>query len=143
MRFKVKVDMTPVKSVMGNLGLEPDGAAQKWLTHTIMQRMVRYIPQQTGALAEKNVHMKSPHEIVYNSPYAHYQWRGELMVDRITGSAWSKPEHGPKVYTGKPLNQTRGKNPLAGPYWEQRLMAAEGDQIGKDLAEYITRRHGK
>ena len=65
-------------------------------------------------------------------PYARYQYYGKVME----GPA-------PRRVTDRPLNYDKTKNPQAGPYWERRLMAAEGEQIGKDLADYITRRKNK
>lgn len=41
--------------------------------------------------------------------------------------------------SGKPLNYTHTKNPLAGPRWDEAVMAAEGDAMAADLARYMRR----
>ena len=75
------------------------------------------------------------------------------MVDPVTGAAgfldangeWksrTKAPHVPKVRSGRPLRYDQNKNPLAGPFWDRRLMAAEGDQIKAELARYIMRGEG-
>lgn len=144
MKFSVKVDMTPVREIVQRMGLTPDGPAQQFLTSEVSRRMNRYMPHRSGAM-EKGKIISDPHTIVILSPYAHYQWEGRLMVDPVTGSAWSKPEHGPKVYKQPTvyLDHDRGINPEAGPHFDRRLMAAEGEQIGNDLAAYIMRREKK
>ena len=41
--------------------------------------------------------------------------------------------------SGKSLNYTHTKNPLAGPRWDEAVMAAEGDAMAADLARYMRR----
>lgn len=143
MKFTVEVKMAPVGKILREMGLEPDGDAQRFLTETVSQRMTRYMPVRSGALSTDKKIVSGPDEITVLGPYAHYQWKGELMVDPVTGSAWADPKHGPKVYKKptKYLKHDKNKNPDAGPDWDSRLMDAEGEQIGRDLAEHIKRRY--
>lgn len=132
MKFTIEADMTPVRDVLYNMGLNPGGDAQQQLTHEVSRRMTRYMPYRSGALSTKLKTVSGPSEITVEGPYARYQYYGMAMAG-----------HAPRHVTDRPLNYDTTKNPLAGPYWDRRLMAEEGEQIGKDLAEYITRRHGK
>lgn len=150
MSTRIHVEMKPVSAIVNRLGLGRDGDVQAQVTRIINQRITRYMPYQTGVLSTKpKKHIKSPTEIEVLGPYARYQYYGELMVDHITGSAWS-PKYGWKVRTGIPLKYHRPEhgengagNPLAGPKWDQRMMAAEGDQIAAEIQEYVDRKAGK
>lgn len=147
--MKVKIEMNPANQIITRLGLNKNGDVQKQATAIINHRITRYMPYKTGVLATKKKFMSGPAEITVLGPYAKYQYYGELMVDHITGSAWS-PKYGWKVRTGIPLNYHRpghGENgtgnPLAGPLWDKRLMAAEGAQIVNEIQEYVDRKAGK
>ena len=132
MTFTVTVDLTDVKALIQRLGLEPNGDAQQFLTSEVNRRMTRYMPYRSGALSTKKKIISGPDEITVMGPYAGYQYYGMAMA----GPA-------PRYVTNNPLHYDTSKNPLAGPYWDRRLMAAEGKQIAEDLAEYITRRNQK
>lgn len=149
MAVKVKVDMKPVNTILTRLGINETGDVQMQATRIINQRITRYMPYRTGVLAMKSKYIKSPTEIEVLGPYAKYQYYGELMVDHITRSAWS-PKYSWKVRTGIPLNYHRpgngeggAGNPLAGPKWDKRMMAAEGAQIAKEIQTYVDRKAGK
>lgn len=143
--MKVKVDMKPVNQIIARLGLNETGDVQKQVTAIINHRITRYMPYRSGALATKLKFIKSPTEIEVQAPYAKYQYYGELMVDPVTRSAWAKSKHGPKVRTGIPLDYSKSKekHPLAGPNWDERMMAAEGAQIAKEIQEYVDKKAGK
>lgn len=141
MKWKVKVDMKPVNTIMTRLGVTPDGDVQKFVTNAVSGRITAYMPYRSGALTKLKF-IKSPTEIEVIAPQAHYLYRGVLMVDPVTGSPWSKPEHGSKVDAVPPkaLEYDKTKNPKAGPNWDKRLMAFEGAKIAADVQEYIKRR---
>ncbi|MEM5781253.1 MAG: minor capsid protein, partial [Lawsonibacter sp.] len=76
--------------------------AQKWLDNEILKDSAPYVPRITGALEHSGIAgtVIGSGEIVYNSPYARYQYYGKVMVDPKTGKAamyspdygfWSRP----------------------------------------------------
>lgn len=147
MAVKVKVDMKPVNTIIARLGLNETGDVQKQVTGIINHRITRYMPYRSSALAtktkfvakgdprhlsEEKKHITSPTTIIVEGPYAAYQYYGKVMVGKA-----------PKVATDKPLTYSRHKNPLAGPKWDKRLMAAEGAQIAHEIQTYIDRKAGK
>lgn len=150
MSTRIRVEMKPVNTIVARLGVNKTGDVQRFVTESINRRMTRYMPFRSGVMATKDKHIKSPTEIEVVSKYAKYQYYGELMVDHITGSAWS-PKYGWKVRTGIPLNYHRpgigGENgtgnPLACSYYDRALMAAEGDAIAAETQAYINRKAGK
>lgn len=151
MSTRVKVNMKPVNRIVTRLGLNKTGDVQMQATRIINQRITRYMPYRTGALATKLKFIKSPTEIEVLGPYARYQYYGEVMVDPETRAAGFKDKDGqwksrrgvPKVRSGRPIQYTKTKHPLAGPFWDRRLMAAEGAQIAKELQTYVDRKAGK
>lgn len=141
---KIKVDMKPVNTILKRLGVTPDGDVQLFVTKTVSHRMTRYMPYRSGVLADNKKKIKSPTEILVDGPYVHYQYEGVVWVDPVTHAAgfltangWRSRKHVPKVETSRPLDYDHSKNPEAGPHWDRRLMAAEGDAIAADVQEYI------
>lgn len=91
--------------------------AQKKLDMQVLSDSNLYIPQQQGALLESGNIVKDG-EIAWNTPYAHYQYMGELYL-AANGSSWAR-KHERKYPTGIPLNQSTEKNPLASAHWFEK-----------------------
>lgn len=132
MSTRIKVNMKPVNTILTRLGINKTGDVQMQATRIINQRITRYMPFRTGALATKSKYIKSPTEIEVLGPYARYQYYGKAMEGKA-----------PRVATDRNLRYDKTKNPLAGPKWDQRMMAAEGKQIAADLQSYVNRKAGK
>lgn len=142
MSTRIKVNMKPVNTILTRLGIDKNGDVQRHVTQNVSNRLYKYIPRRGGVL-EKSKYITSNTTIEVIQPYATYQYYGELMVDPVTRSSWAKSEHGPKVRTGIPLKYNTSEKALAGPKWDQRMMAAEGAQIAKELQTYVDRKAGK
>lgn len=165
MKTKIKVNMKPVNTILTQLGVTPDGDVQAFATADINRRITRYMPYRSSALATKTKffadkrggpeHMsedgkriKSPTEIEVVAPYAHAMYVGKVWVDPKTGKAgfltpngWRSRKGVPKVMSSRDYDYDKTKNPQAGPFWDRRLMAAEGAQIAADIQKYIERRN--
>ncbi len=126
--MKVKVEMRPVEQIIEAHGVGKNGKVQLFLTNTINRRITRYMPFLSGVLATKLKHVKSPTKIEVLGPYAKYTYYGKAMEGLP-----------PKRVTDQPLNYTKTKHPLAGPYWDRRLMQAEGRVIAREVNAYIRR----
>ena len=72
-----------------------------------------------------HTNVKKP-RLVLNVPYGKYLFYGKAME--------GPP---PRIPTDRDLQYDTSKNPLAGPFWDRRLMAAEGDAIAADLQRYV------
>ena len=158
----IKVDMAPVSQIMRRLGVTPDGDVQMFVTEMVNHRITRYMPFSAGVMATKtkfiggvgHQHMAEggkkitgPTEITVIGPYAHYQYAGVVWVDPVTRAAgfltkngWRSRRGVPKVRTDRKLQYDRNKNELAGPFWDRRLVAAEGAAMQEDLQRYVDRR---
>ena len=78
--------------------------AQKELKQDIANDSAQFVPLQSGTLSRStadSLQRNDPY-LVYNVPYAHYMYTGLLMVDSVTGSAYS-PFGGTKVYKEPPV----------------------------------------
>ena len=127
--IRVRVKMKPVNTILTRMGVKLDGDVQMFVTNTVNRRITRYMPFRSGALATKLKHIKSATEIEVLGPYARYQYYGKAM----DGPA-------PKVLTDRDLKYDKTKNPLAGPFWDRRLIANEGAQIAGEVRRYVSGR---
>lgn len=127
--IRVRVKMKPVNTILTRMGVKPDGDVQMFVTNTVNRRIIRYMPFRSGALSTKLKHIKSATEIEVLGPYARYQYYGKVME----GPA-------PKVVTDRDLKYDKTKNPLAGPFWDRRLIANEGAQIAGEVRRYVSGR---
>lgn len=127
--IRVRVKMKPVNTILTRMGVKPDGDVQMFVTNTVNRRITRYMPFRSGALSTKLKHIKSATEIEVLGPYARYQYYGKAME----GPA-------PKAVTDRDLKYDKTKNPLAGPFWDRRLIANEGAQIAGEVRRYVSGR---
>lgn len=136
------VKMQPTSSIKVHLGIDPNGRVQRKFQALCYRYMDKYVPRRDGNL-RKNVDLSDPTKIVYNSPYAHYQYEGKLYVMDNGKGAYYSPKYGfwsdkgmPKHDSGRLLNyHTAG----TGPQWDKRMVSAEINDLVKDLQAYIDR----
>ena len=105
----------PTSEIKARLGIEPNGRVQKFFTNTCYKHMDKYVPKDNGDL-RTNVDIQ-PGSITYEMPYARYQYYGV----REDGT------HQVQNYT----------TPGTGPYWDQRMVSAEMQDIEKEVQNYI------
>ena len=113
----MSVKLQPTSTIKTHLGIEPNGRVQKLFTHTCRKRMDKYLPFDTGTLA--TTVDEQPNAVIYEQPYAKVVYYG--------------------IRNGKEINYHLDKHPLAGPYWDKRMVSAEMDDIVKEVQDYIRR----
>ena len=109
------VKLKPTSVIKARLGLEPNGRVQKFLTHSCRLHMDKYLPFDTGTLA--TTANEQPNAVIYEQPYAKVVYYG--------------------VRNGKEINYHLDKHPLAGPYWDKRMVSAEMQDVVKEVQDYI------
>lgn len=124
MKVNINSHLSSPQQIIMRLGLNKDGDAQRYWTHEVHRRIVRYMPYRTGVTATKLTQERSSTEIETAAPYARKLYNG------VSAS-------------GRPLNFNRSHNQDAGPFWDRRLVAAEGDQMVADFQTYLDRKKGK
>ncbi len=150
--MKVKMYLPKARKLIRSKGLEKDGAVQMFHTQNVLRRIKRYMPFLTGATYKITVaqtDIRKP-EIVTDTPYARYLYRGKVMVNSKTGKGPALiPGVGYRYRkgttlrpTGRNLVYTKTKNPDAGPHWDRTLVAREGAALTADLQRFIDRRSG-
>lgn len=99
-----------------------------------------YVPADNLVLAQNvDVYVEDGIGIVeYISPYAHYQWEGELYVSSITGSPWARQgEHKIPASPTKNLNYSGFRHPLATSHWEEAMGTARKGELTKAMERYL------
>ena len=114
-----------------------NNAVGQFVAQTWARYFAKYIPTQQGIL--RSNFTTEPFKVTYESPYAHYQWQGELYVSPTTGSSWALPGE-IKVPTGKPLKYSKEQNPLATSHWEVPASDAFRDAVARQVTIYIRSR---
>lgn len=145
--MKVKIHIDPDAILLAH-GLNDGGDAQRFFTENVNKRITKYMPYRSGALSGKLKRVTSPSEITITAPYARYQYYGKVMIDPAINAAgfltkdgtWRSRKGAVKVLTDRDLTYDTTKNAEAGPFWDRRMMAAEGDALLDDLKGYIRSR---
>ena len=114
------VRIKPTSTILLNLGLNKDGAVEKFATETCAKHMDKYVPFDKGILAQYYI---VGNEIHYDQPYASYQYYGQ----RQDGSHVIK-------------NYSKEKHTYAGAYWDKRMMSAEGTEVIQEIQDYVRRK---
>ena len=99
-------------------------AAQQHLVKNVARRITKYVPKRTYSSIENAIAQgqePANGRIVIRGPHIKYLYFGKVMAGR-------KPKH----VTNKDIRYTTTFNRLAGPFWLERLMAAEKDRIIED-----------
>jgi len=145
----IKVDMAPVRKILDGLGVTARGDVQQFHTANVRRRIQKYMPYRFGDTIKLMI-VQSPADepfIHVDQPYARMLYHGKVMVDPKTGAAgfltangWRSRKGVPKVASSREIRYGKSKNPQAGPFWDRRLMAAEGAQMAAELQEYVRRR---
>ncbi len=109
------------------------------LGERILMDCNKFIPKREGVLKNSG-HLEPAGlsgEVVWNTPYAHYQHEGILYVGETTGSAWAKTgEHKVPAVSPKPFNYS---SPGTGDHWFEKA----NEQYGQDWIKMVKERAGK
>lgn len=149
---RIILKMNHISKILRDKGLDENGDVQRFHTMNVLRRIQKYMPYRSGATIKLMIVQTdvSKPEIVLDVPYGKFLYYGMLMVDPVTGAAgfrdadgqWKSWTKRPKVKSDRPITYTKTKNPLAGPFWDRRLTAAEGKAMQADLQRYIDRKQG-
>lgn len=131
----MQIKMNSTSQITARLGLQANGKIQKSFTKKCKDSMDKFVPMSAGVL-RKQVQIDGD-EIVYQTPYAHYMYKGVLYVDSVTGSSYS-PLGGVKIPAKKDVKLIY-HTPGTGSYWDKKMWSANGKQIIKELESEIKR----
>lgn len=115
------VELKPISEIELDLGIEPNGPVQAFFTQLCAIHMDKYVPFDTGALAETvvidgNVTSNvSESYITYTQPYAH------------------------RIYEGDDFDFQTDKHELATSHWDKQMVTAEISEIEEELQNFVNR----
>lgn len=146
--MRVTVKCRSASQIIRAHGLDRNGDVQRAWTNIVNRRISRYMPYRSGSLSSKLKYISGPAKITVEAPYARYQYYGKVMIDPKINAAgfltkdgtWRSRKGAVKVLTDRPLSYDTSKNANAGPYWDRRLVAAEGAAMAQEIRAYIRRR---
>ena len=94
MNIQTRFRLYSLQQSIASRGLEVQGRVQKFLDNEVLRTTESYVPMDTGALKQSGINgtVVGSGKVVYNSPYARYQYYGKLMVGKA-----------PKKLTNTPL----------------------------------------
>lgn len=109
------IKFQPTSVIKARLGIESNGRIQKFFTSECAKAMDEFVPMRDGNLRDYEI---DGSYIIYNQPYAHYQYEG------ISKS-------------GNPLNYSKDKHPLATHHWDNVMWTAKGEDIVKKVQQKL------
>ena len=129
----VTLRIKDARQLLEDKGLDPGGDVQRFHTQNVLRRIQKYMPYRTGTTIKLTIAQTDVNQpyIVTNTPYARYLYYGKAMAGRA-----------PRTATERALVYTRSKHPLAGPYWDRALVAAEMPILQRELQAYINKKGG-
>lgn len=126
------ININSIAQIIHDHGLEDNGSVTVHLRNTVDRLSDPYVPMDSGILKNTKYYPNS-YSIKYISPYAHYMYKGELMLSP-TGSSWARLGQR-KHYTGKSLKYKQ--SPKRGANWCRRMVAERSQDIVQDLQNFI------
>ena len=116
-----------------------------FLAQVAKNYMDEYVPEDAGFLAQ-NVRITADDDaghILYNSPYAHYQYMGEVygpnypIVNGGEVVGFYSPPH--KTPTGEKIDYSRShaRKPLATDHWDKAMMTARKNDLAKSYENHL------
>ncbi len=144
--MEVKIEMKPTSTIIANLGIQENGPVHSFFTNRCYAHMDRFTPYSGSSGSES--HLKenvvlTNDSIIYKAPYAHYMWYGKVMGPNIPiinedgMLIFRSPKGKQKNYTGKDIHYN---TPGAGAHWDKRMWTAEGDQVVKEVQDFVDKR---
>lgn len=128
-----------IEKTLENHNLEDGGKVQQFIDSECIRLMDDYTPDRNGMLKNSirlNTKIGSG-LLTQATPYARYQYYGVLYVDPVYGKgAFYSDDYGfwsrkgvAKIPSGRELNYSQAKSPLAGKLWFERMKADKKEQI--------------
>jgi hypothetical protein len=138
--MKIRITSTiDTEAILASRGLGKSHEASKKLASIVKTYCDPYVPFDTGIMKNTAciVDDGSGVYLVNNQPYAHYQYKGEVMGPNVlTKLGWrSMAKKGGKKYTGRPIDYHDA--PMRGKEWDKRMMADRGEDVATALAAAI------
>ena len=128
-RVDIKVDENALQTKLENL---IDDKTMLEVHNKFAQFCNPYVPMYEGVLSQTI--QVTPQFVRYTQPYAHYQYTGEVYGPNIPKKdakgnivGWFSIPGKPKTPTGRAINYSTEKHPLASKEWDKAMMSTDGE----------------
>ena len=116
-----------------------------FLAQVAKNYMDPYVPKENNILAQDVRITADDHagHITYNSPYAHYQYEGEIygpnypIVDGGEVVGWYSKKDSHKKPTGRKMEHNNPRYPLATDHWDKAMMVARKGDLAKSYENHL------
>lgn len=127
MQLNTRLKIHSIQQSLASRGLEERGKAQQFLDNEVIRTTDAYVPLDSGKLKQSAISgtKVGSGKIVYNTPYAKYQFYQKLMVGKA-----------PKTLTNKDLKYHSGDSKRGG-FWFTRSKADNLDAWLKGVSQVI------
>lgn len=136
MKIVGNFEMDSVRDILEKRNLETGGAVQRYIDSEVIRQCEPYVPYDNGALTRSAslATVVGSGQVVYNTPYAHYQYYGEVYGPNIPmqiggEQTFRSPAGQKKAPTGKQMQYNQEVHPMAGSFWFDRMKADHKDDI--------------
>lgn len=130
--MKVYTSVPGATTIKADLGIQNGGEVHKYFTERCYAYMGKFTPGGPSGQLHRNVQVHAD-EIVYNSPYAHFQWRGIVYIDPVTKSPYAR-RGATKIPTNRRLQY---HTPGTGRQWDSKMWASEQDRILREVQNKV------
>lgn len=121
---KLNVNLEP-NDLLAAYGLEKGGRVQRFIDQKVIDGCTPYVPASPDRTLEFSAQVSTEigsGQVIWNTPYARYQYYGFVMTDEA-GRTWVGPGETKPVITDRPLTYDTSQNTMAGPHWFERAKA--------------------
>lgn len=126
------------QKLVDQLGLNNGGRIQHVINSAVIRECQPYVPASPHRTLEFSVISDVDNgQVIWNTPYARYQYYGVVMTDEL-GRTWVGPGEKKPIVTDRPLNYDTSQNPMAGSYWFERMKADHFNDILEEAEKAMT-----
>lgn len=143
MKFDYQVNFR-LKDCIAAMGLEERGRVQQHVAEQVLILSDEYIPFDEGLLKDSG-HIENGTEVVWNTPYARYQWNGLIYEDPQlhcagfkTDAGWRSRKGVQKIPTNRKMTYQGGT--LRGSKWVERMLNNGGREAIERSAREMTKK---
>ena len=143
MEVKVDVHIDTTKLAKQFQSLVDDNCMYQ--IHNLFAKMMNdYVPFSEGVLSQSLIVLKD--KVIYNTPYAHYQYVGEVygpnipIIEDGIITGWFSPPGQKKNPTGKEIQYNKEYHPKASKEWDKAMMSERGEEFLKQVQLILLQR---
>jgi len=139
--MKVDVDLSFIKKEIDDV--LNDKATRQEINKTFAEMCEPYVPMASGDLSSSVQILEDG--IYYPKEYAHYMYEGQIYSPNIPITkngeivGWFSPRGQTKQPSGRLMNYSTDKHPLASREWDKAMMRDKGEEFTKKIEDILYR----